>query len=443
MIRLELLASFNCTSLVQRAILRLFRHMASHDRYLQLSIAAPCDTWILERARQFGILRHLVITQHSVSSSTLLLFEIFANPNLHTLELNCPVPEMAKAIVANPHLQTLKLYSYEDDRGKTTASLLRSLARRPAALRRLHLYCPKSAIHTIVENGLVFLFSRCPIEDLEISCIRHHQHSPQPFPLAHLQRALRTNQSLRKLGIFHADLTTAQVDQDLLSHLHHHPSLSHLDLFGNDVESLHFPLFLQQIHPCSLQELRLEQNPCWIQTSPASSTIRHLPAVQVSTISSIIQTTNEMHHYIHLFQRHPRLYHFGVNLQALHYVDSKLLHLADANRIGIRSTTLLVVEDFLWPSLLARITQHPTLRFDLSPRCSSPTSAILSNSSSSSPRPTCRSKQDEGQSHHGRDLRIQRQASLLFHLLQTYPTIWMGGRSIQKRSPRNHHDIKK
>lgn len=429
-IRLQILASFESTSLLQLAILRFFYHLSSHQQSLQLHISAHCDDWILKRARQLGILTHLVIADRWATSST-LLFEILANHHLRTLELNCPISDMGSAIAANPFLQTLILYTYDDDLGKATADLLTALSHRPTTVTRLHLYCTKSATHTIVNEGLTPLLSRCQVEDLEITCIRHHQHTSPRFPLAQLQNAMRTNQSLKRLGIFHADLTTTQVDQDLLSHLHHHSSITHLDFFGNEIESLYFPLFLNQSQSCALQELHVQQNPCSIRyprdsyslysESPISPTHSpHSPTIRRTEDDPICF----VHFYTKLLQRHPRLYLFGIHPRSLHHHDRHLVYLADANRMSIRHPALLQAPPSVWPWIMERISQHPTLYMETtSPtgRCSSPTSAIISGST------RLLSTKRLNQSTRERDFRHQRQATLIYQLLQNYPSSsWIG-----------------
>jgi hypothetical protein len=379
------------------------------------------------------------------TSSNTLLFEILAkNGRLETVEVNLPASATAElddlrlarrlgtAIAANPAIRTLSLYTYQDDRGTATAALLQALVpssscsttnctARSSHLQTLQLYCPKSATPIVVGKGLVPLLASpySQLRELEISCIRHHRNpttagvlllphhhqqyssassfsstttaTPLVFPLATLvQEGLlcnvykneRSNSStgvastsmLQRLGIFHADLTTAQVDRDLLCWLHQLPSLQMIDLFGNQIEKLQFTQFQQQPYPCRLQELHLQQNPCLYNFFyPQQCSYYYYKPPQQQGLSEMLST---------LFQRHPRLYHFGVALPTQssqsqyhhhhHHTPSSPLFWADANRVRVvRQEEQIIVQQqpqqktiiprAVWPQLLERITHHPTL----------------------------------------------------------------------------------
>jgi len=485
---------FHLGAIVGHAMMQLWECMARQGQQLQLHLSAtkdmPIVQEVLKRARQLGILTHLVIADRSCSSvdsssntsllsgTDTLLFEILANPQLHVLELNyssaCPVTQgdnedkanrarrMGHAIAANPSLQSLILYTYQDPRGTATAQLLQALVvENPKTssnhdtgrgLKSLQLYCPKSATAAIVQDGLISLLTQdsCVLTELEITCIRHHhqhgtgvilagdvtdidQNQEQTlamdveFPLKSLvQEGLLRNSSLKHLGIFHAELTTAQVDRDLLCHLHKHPQLAYLDLFGNQIDSLYFPNFYHQSSQeyCQLEQLQLRHNPCLTQhpyqhqdyyyplvtTSPLSSVPPATPTSSTfppstSSTSSISLTLVDM--LCTLFQRHPCLFHFGLDPHQYFFSSSclteklsptggcpgkdkiqSLLFLADANRLGLRkssstpvvgvtsssarggttsspATTTLDLPPLLplalWPLVFRRMTQHSTL----------------------------------------------------------------------------------
>lgn len=446
-IRLQCLAypsrPFWIDPLVGQAIMKLLEQMASRRQRLQLDLSACVDTpifqHVLKRARMLQVLVHLVIADRSATSplwTNTLLFEIFANSSLETLELNFPEStattarrrddgafyRLGNAIAANPSLRRLTLYTYEDVFGSGTALLLEALAKstRPKAIQRrgiesLHLYCPKSAICRIVQDGLVPLLRRaqCRLLELEITCIRHHSpvqqeetpsnetettplFSPFLFPLASLtQDGLLHNVSLSRLGVFHAELTTSQVDQELLRHIHQLPKLEVVDLFGNQIESFCFPTFNQQSYSSNLQQLLLGHNPCLTQ-HPYD--FQQFPSLFRSGSEKRYSTLSLVDMLCMLFQRHPRLYKFGIDphkyffyhkLAWVHEEKNQefLLYLADVNQIGLKNgpapswrekwppgnsvnfplrTRSIIqlpsnIPSNLWPSVIQRITHHPTL----------------------------------------------------------------------------------
>ena len=251
--------------------------------------------------------------QHRTHS---FLFEILANPTLTTLSINVPSSSrttkttsttrtttttilqwLGHAIAKNPAIHTLIVYSYRDDDGSATTALLEPLSMTTKTPQRqhlttLHLYCPLQPISTyqiVATVSHLLQHPLCSLQELEITCCLpaappssdEHTHiagtpweaaaettvTPSDkvvFPLAHLvYHGILANQSrsLTSLGLFHCELTTSRIDQELLHPLlvseappspqatHRSPppphAIAYIRLDGNHIDSLYFPLFMK------------------------------------------------------------------------------------------------------------------------------------------------------------------------------------------------------
>lgn len=425
---------------------------------------------LLQQACRLGIVKSLICADPSLWQSQLcayfLIFEILANTGLERLQVNLPhaasssrpttiLASLGHAIRLNPSLKHVELYAYQDMDGVSTATVLEALGQASDVCRKngggltsLHLYCPLHITPTIMPSLTRYLSTtRTSLLELEITGICHHTQSsttgsddtpPSPqFPLRRLVQEGLIGRSdhettipscLERLSLRYCELTTLQVDEDLLAYLHHLTQIRSVDLMGNLINRLDFSTFLSSAGvSCRLLEsVSMNHNP-WqynyfynqptapqeqvypFQTDLSKSCLNS-PCRQAFFLKNILQI---------LLERHPKLIYFGVDPMPW------LPQLTLWNQSGIRRSHHHHHEECgielpagIWARLLAMDTQQIL-------SCSSSSSRHFSSSrrsGNSTRHATKRSHHSHPQQHqhyHHHD-----QASWIYHLLQTYHP-WM------------------
>ena len=272
-------------------------------------------------------------------------------------------------------IESLIIYFYQ-----RYAPILRAVGNCSSLKRlKMYFYIRQNNIHDATEpldttvtmiqqlGSLLSTDASCELEELVISSLR-------PFSIpAFLAGFLRNDQTtntkptLRRLGLLHLGLTTHDADELLSVICWRFNNLQVLDLFDNDINSRIFSKFARQPRSCSLQELKLYQNPCRFSDTTPWCELRD--------------------YWIQILQKHPELFSFGGDFSHLDTASQDdplaLQYLADRNRARAKRS-LEIMRDVpigLWPNVLGRTNRViPYDAYNDSRRQASVLFSILQNS---------------------------------------------------------------